>query len=188
LRNYRIASPISGIVVQRHANTGEVTQDQILFSVANFDTLWAELRIYPSQRHLVKPTQMVHFHVDDHHINGEISHVVPSLENPFQLARIKFTNSELGLLPGLLIEGNISISQTNAAIAVGYDAVQTIDGKRGVFVKQDVNYYFQPLVLGQADLDYIEVLAGLEAGTRYVSHNSYVLKADLEKSGAEHQH
>lgn len=188
LRAYSIRSPISGIVVQRHANTGEVTQDQILFSVANFETLWAELRIYSSQRELVSAGQKVHFHVDDLYIHGEISHIVPALENPWQLARIQVNNRELVLSPGLLIEGKISISQSDAAVAVVYDAVQTIDGEQGVFVVEDENYHFRPLILGKADHDYVEVLSGLHTGENYVSENSYVLKADLEKSGAEHHH
>ncbi len=33
-----------------------------------------------------------------------------------------------------------------------------------------------------------EVLGGLDAGTRYVTTNSYLVKADIEKSGASHDH
>ena len=33
-----------------------------------------------------------------------------------------------------------------------------------------------------------EVLEGLNPGDRYVVENSYLLKADLEKSGASHDH
>jgi cobalt-zinc-cadmium efflux system membrane fusion protein len=44
------------------------------------------------------------------------------------------------------------------------------------------------LDLGRRDSDRIEVLGGLEAGTRYVTTNSYLLKADIEKSGASHDH
>ena len=44
------------------------------------------------------------------------------------------------------------------------------------------------LDLGRQDDEYIEVLGGLEPGTRYVTENSFVLKADIEKSGATHDH
>lgn len=188
LRNYNITAPISGTIVQRHANTGEVTQDQILFSVANFDSLWVELRIYPSQHNLVKAGQAVHFHANNQSIHGQINHIVPSLDKPWQLARLKIDNKTLGLLPGLLIEGNIAISETQASLAVTQQAVQIIDGKQGVFVKTHGEYDFQPLMLGQSDHDYVEVLSGIEIGTEYVTGNSYLLKAHFEKSEAEHHH
>jgi membrane fusion protein, heavy metal efflux system len=44
------------------------------------------------------------------------------------------------------------------------------------------------LELGRADATRVEVLAGLEAGARYVTQNSYLIKADIEKSGASHDH
>jgi cobalt-zinc-cadmium efflux system membrane fusion protein len=33
-----------------------------------------------------------------------------------------------------------------------------------------------------------EVLGGLEPGERYVTENSFLIKADIEKSGASHDH
>ena len=32
------------------------------------------------------------------------------------------------------------------------------------------------------------ILGGLEAGAKYVTENSYLIKADVEKSGASHDH
>ena len=44
------------------------------------------------------------------------------------------------------------------------------------------------LDLGQQDAVWVEVLVGLDGGTNYVTTNSYVIKADIEKSGASHDH
>ena len=44
------------------------------------------------------------------------------------------------------------------------------------------------LTLGRRDASFVEVLAGLEPGTVYVTANSYLIKADIEKSGASHDH
>ena len=44
------------------------------------------------------------------------------------------------------------------------------------------------LELGQEGAEWTEVLSGIEAGTVYASENSYVIKADIEKSGASHDH
>ncbi len=188
LSTYKITSPIKGIVVQRHANTGEVTQEQVLFSVANFDTLWAELRIYSEQRDFVRTGQKVHFHINDQNIQGYISHVIPTLDQPYELARIEISNSDLGLSPGLLIEGNIAIADIHTKVAVEKQAIQTLNGEPGIFIKEGDSYHFSPVNIGESDHDYVEVIAGVESGVEYVTRNSYLIKADIEKSEAEHSH
>ncbi len=188
LKVYKIRAPISGRIMQRHANTGEFTQDQVLFSIANLDTLWAELRVFPSHQSSVREGQAVRILDRENRIDAKIDHVVPSLETPYQLARIKLDNTDQTLAPGLIVEAQVIISQFSADLAVSRNAIQKIDGRQGVFVKDGETYSFTPLVLGRQDDAFVEVLEGLAEGSEYVSDNSYLLKADLEKSEAEHNH
>lgn len=188
LKTYPIRAPISGTVIQRHANTGEVTQDQVLFSIANFDTLWAELRIYPSQQSAVNAGQAAHIDVDERELSGSIQHIIPALDKPYQLARVRFDNRSKGLTPGLLVEGHIIIGEFKVDLAVEKVALQTLGEQPGVFIKNATEYVFAPLRLGRADDRYVEVLSGLNPGQFYVNENSYLIKADIEKSEAEHAH
>lgn len=188
LKKYSVRAPISGTVVQRHANTGEVTKDQVLFSVADFDTLWAELRIYPAQRDNVSTGQAVEIVSDKQTIAGKISHIISSLNKPYQLARVQLDNRQLGLSPGLLVEGRIVIDEFKVPLAVEKAAVQQLGGRSGVFIQEEETYRFAPLTLGRADEHYVEVLGGINASQRYVNQNSYLIKADIEKSEAEHEH
>lgn len=188
LRKYVVNAPIAGTVIQRHANTGEVTQDQVLFSIANFDTLWAELRIYPAQRKSVSAGQSIEIVSDGQIIRGEISHIIPALDKPYQLARVKLDNRQLKLSPGLLVEGRIVTSEELVSIAVRKTGIQQMDGRSGVFVQSGETYQFSPLQLGAADSQHVEVLSGIAEGQRYVIENSYLIKADIEKSEAEHEH
>src|SRR5690606_7653512 len=59
LKQYSITSPFAGRVVARHANVGELSNGQILFSIANYDTVWAQLPVFPGQLSLIKPEQSV---------------------------------------------------------------------------------------------------------------------------------
>lgn len=188
LQTYLINAPINGIVIQRHANTGEFVSDQSLFSIANFDTLWAELRIYPTHRLKVAAKQHVEFTINNQVVEGEIAHIIPAVNQPYQLARIKIDNTQLGLAPGLLIEGNIAIDKFVASIAVKNEAIQTMEGKDGVFIRSGDNFVFSPLQLGRKDSHYTEVISGITVGQKYVTENSYLIKADIEKSEAEHEH
>jgi len=188
LKVYRIRAPISGRIMQRHANTGEFTQNQVLFSIANLDTLWAELRVFPSHQSSVREGQAVRILNRENRIDAKIDHVVPSLDTPYQLARIKLDNTDQTLAPGLIVEAQVVISQFSTDLAVSRNAIQEIEGRQGVFVKDGETYSFTPLVLGRQDDAFVEVLEGLAEGSEYVSDNSYLLKADLEKSEAEHDH
>ncbi|WP_083608135.1 efflux RND transporter periplasmic adaptor subunit [Teredinibacter haidensis] len=188
LKIYKIRSPISGRVVQRHANSGEVTQDQILFSIANFDTVWAELRVYPAQQSSVAEGQSVHVLTTNGRVESRVKHVVPSMDSPYQLARVKLDNTKQTLSPGLIVEAQLEIGRFPVSLAVAKDAVQNLGGRQGVFVKYGDEYTFTPLVLGRGDDHFYEVIDGLESSAEYVSQNSYLIKADIEKSEAEHDH
>jgi len=188
LKSYHILAPITGTVIQRHANIGEVTLDEVLFSIANYDGLWAEFRIYPSLQASVAQGQKVYMSVNDQMISSTIKHVIPALNKPYQIARAKFNNSSRMLSPGMLVEGKVVTSQFKAKLAVEKTAIQTMGEQVGVFVKDNGKYTFAPIVPGRSDDNFIEVLSGLSANQKYVSVNSYLIKADIEKSEAEHEH
>ncbi|MEQ3652627.1 MAG: HlyD family secretion protein, partial [Glaciecola sp.] len=55
LKQYSITSPMSGKVVARHANDGELTNGQVLLSIANYSRAIAHLAIFPTQRTRISP-------------------------------------------------------------------------------------------------------------------------------------
>ena len=57
-----------------------------------------------------------------------------------------------------------------------------------VFARVGDTYEVRMVDLGRRDAERAEVLGGLAAGTVYVSENSYLVKADIEKAGASHDH
>jgi cobalt-zinc-cadmium efflux system membrane fusion protein len=188
LNTYAIKAPIDGVIIQRSANVGEVAQQQTLFSIADFGSLWADFRLYPSQQVAVATGQNVVIMAADTEINGVIAHIIPSLTQPYQLARVKLDNRDGKLSSGQMIEGAVISGEFNVELAVKKSAIQTLDNQSGVFVKNNSEYVFTPLQLGRSDMDYVEVIAGLQPGQWYVTTNSYLLKADIEKSEAEHAH
>ena len=188
LNQYPVRAPIAGTIIQRHANNGEVTQNQVLFSIANFDTLWAELRIYPAQQRQVKPGLNVSMNVNAQIISGQIAHIIPELNKPYQLARVQLQNHDKGLFPGSLVEAQVIVDETSVAVAVVNTALQTLDGETGVFVHHNGQYTFTPLALGLRSDKFTEVISGIGVNEDYVAQNSYLLKAELEKSEAGHNH
>ncbi|MEK7258715.1 MAG: HlyD family efflux transporter periplasmic adaptor subunit [Pseudomonadota bacterium] len=189
LQRYRIQSPIGGRVVSRNANPGETTGDQPLLTIINFDQLWAELTIFRSNARRIQPGQEVIVEADGELMRGSISHILPgSSESPAVLARVTLDNSDGRWSPGLLLQADITIGRSEVALTVDNRAIQSFENNPVVFVQEGATYESRTVALGRKDAEQTEILSGLEPGELYVVENSYLIKADLEKSSAEHAH
>ncbi len=76
----------------------------------------------------------------------------------------------------------------SAQIAVPLDAVQTLKDESVVFVREGNTIESRPVKLGRSDGSQVEIVEGLNPGEMYVSENSFLVKADIEKAGAAHEH
>jgi cobalt-zinc-cadmium efflux system membrane fusion protein len=57
-----------------------------------------------------------------------------------------------------------------------------------VFVQKENVFEPRPVDLGRSDAVMTEIVGGLVAGDRYVAANSFILKAELGKGEAGHEH
>ncbi len=189
LQTYNVTAPLSGSVIAKHANAGEVVSEQTLFTITDTSTLWAELKVFPSQASQVKAKQIVVLQSDDMQTHSVISQLLPNTDGePFRIARVKFKNPDDDWFPGLLVGGQILIDKREVKVRVPLSALQQYENKTVVFIKESDAYTPQPVALGIQDAQYAEVLSGLNTGQQIVTENSYLIKADLEKDGAEHSH
>jgi hypothetical protein len=90
--------------------------------------------------------------------------------------------------PAQFVRGKLVVAEHAVALAVRESGLQSFRDFTVVYAKVDDTYEVRMLDLGRRDGEYVEVLGGLEAGTIYVTANSYLVKADIEKSGASHDH
>lgn len=189
LKRYSLLAPFAGVVTARHATPGEATAEQALFTVANFDQVWAEFQIFPGQVRRVSIGQPVSISVESEMAESTIKHLIPSDSGkPFVLARAPINNTGGEWTPGLLLVGKVGVEQFEAPLVVDNRAIQSIGENKVVFIKVANSYEARPLKLGRSDNSFTEVLDGLVVGDEYVVENSYLIKADLEKSGASHEH
>lgn len=191
LRVYPITAPIAGVITSRHAEPGEQTSDQALFEIADFSRVWAELKVFPRDRARLKVGQPARIVAEGSQpANGTVSYVAPAGERNAQsiTARVVLDNSSGEWTVGQFVEGVITVSRTPVSLAVPLAAIQKFRDFDVVFAQVDDTYEVRMLELGRRDAERAEVLGGLDPGTRYVSRNSYLIKADIEKSGASHDH
>ncbi|MCW8125969.1 efflux RND transporter periplasmic adaptor subunit [Microbulbifer halophilus] len=189
LQVYAITAPIAGQVIDKRASRGEYSGERELFTIANYDRLWVELRVFPGQQPQIERGQQVTLSNGDRQLQAEIGNLVPaSGGQPFKLARASIDNRELGWPADLMLEGRVLVERVKVPLVVENRALQPRGGRQVVFVQKDDSYQARPLKLGRSDGRVTEVLGGLKAGERYVTANSYLIKAHLEKSGASHAH
>ncbi len=189
LQSYELRAPMAGVVQERLANVGETATDSPLFTLINNETLWAELKVFPGQRGQVKPGQSVHIEHNTHIHEGQITHITsPSGGEPYVFARVTLNNENDDMAPGDLVNGKIDVEIIKVPLVIDKRALQDFRDWKVAFIKVGDSYEIRPLELGRSDGRSIEVLDGLNAGDHYVVENSYLIKADIEKSGASHDH
>jgi len=189
LQSYEITAPISGIVVDSHANPGEYAGDQHLLTIANYQNVWADLNVFPGEARRITAGQEANLRMGELTAISAIRYLNPGEGlSPHVVARVPVANPDLVWTPGLLVEADITVEQFVVPLAIDNDALQTFRDWQVVFIKVGEAYEIRPLELGRSDAQFTEVLSGLNPGDQYVVENSYLLKADLEKSGAAHNH
>ena len=189
LKSYPVLAPLSGTVIARHANAGELSNGQVLFSVANYDDVLAQLKLFPNKLSEINPQQHVLLSLADSIQDSTIQYILPSPEEqPYVLAYAKMDNTSGRWPVGAAIKGLITTKRVDAAIQIPKTAIQEYEGTSVVFVKQGDEYHPRPVTLGIQDNTNIEVLAGLSIADEIVIENSYLFKADLEKSEAGYAH
>jgi cobalt-zinc-cadmium efflux system membrane fusion protein len=188
LKHYNITAPISGVVTKRYANMGELATQEPLVTIENYDHLWGEYKIFPSQSHAIKKNQIVDVSSTHGQATSTIKHLLANKSQPFLTARVLLNNNDAKWVPGELLKGQIVTSEVDVNIAIDNRAFQEIEGKKVIFVTNKGGYETREISVGLTDGHFSEVLSGLELGEHYALINSYLLKADLGKAGASHSH
>jgi cobalt-zinc-cadmium efflux system membrane fusion protein len=191
LSSYSIRAPISGVITQRKANSGEQTSGRQLFKIVNTSSIWVNLLVFPLDLHRVHEGASVSVipTAGGEYVEGKISFInIMTEANQAVIARVELDNNNGQLLPGTHVTGHVNVANYTVPLAVKRSGLQSFRDFTVVYAQIDDEYEVRMLELGRQDTEWIEVLGGLEPGTRYVSNNSYLVKADIEKSGASHDH
>jgi len=193
LRPYDIKSQIAGRVIKRDAVLGEsVSQADTLYIVADLEMIVVELAVPKQDFGKLKEGQKVVV-TGDGELKGEatLSYLSPISSEITQtmMARAEMPNAEMKWQPGLFVTAEVVVEETEVPIAVKASALQTFRDWDVVFMNDGTTFEIAILELGRRDGDLVEVIEGpLKPGTKYVTENSFVVKADVLKSGASHDH
>ena len=191
LRSVSIEAPISGRIVNRNIQVGQVTGGEPLFVIADLGEVWVQLDVFGRDLGTIAAGQSVTITLLDGSTHeGTIDWVSPLVAHGSQSvrARVPLQNPDGNLRAGQFVRSRVVVAESEVPLAVRRSALQTFRDFDVVYARVGDTYEVRMLELGRKDDDYVEVLAGLSAGEIYVTDNSYLIKADIEKSGASHDH
>ncbi|PMG30431.1 biotin attachment protein, partial [Shewanella sp. 10N.286.52.C2] len=189
LKRYSIKAPISGVVVSRNANVGELATDNVLLSIVDNSQLWAEYQVFPSQKSRVSIGQKLSVESEQLSVTSAIEYLLNPMNNEAYLrARAPIDNSDGSWTVGAFLSGEVTLSKHSVDLAIDNRALQVMENQQVIFVKNDEGFEKRVVTLGKKDRQMSELLSGLAVGEEYAVDNSFLLKADLEKSSAAHVH
>lgn len=193
LTRYELRSPINGVVTDKKVSQGQVISEiDSLFEISDLSTVWVEMNIYAKDINIVKVGQKVTIKATafDADTTGTIAYVgaLVGEQSRTAMARVVIDNSQRTWLPGLPVNIELVSDEIKVPVAVSIEGIQTLPDWNVVFGRYGEYFEARPLTLGRRDDKYVEVLEGIEAGTRYAAGNSFLIKADIGKAGASHDH
>ena len=193
LQPFEVRSQISGTIINGHVIIGEfVPENQWIYVVADLSEVWADFFIPLREGLSVKEGQKLLMSAVNGNISvaSSVSYIAPYADekSQSQLVRAVIPNSDNKLLPGMFVTADLSVSEKSADLAIKKSALQKFRDWDVVFRKVEETYEAAPLELGVSDGEWIEVISGLSSEDQYVSENAFLVKADILKSGAAHDH
>jgi cobalt-zinc-cadmium efflux system membrane fusion protein len=191
MREYPVTAPFDGVVLARRTNVGDVAGSEVLVEIADLSKVWVELHAIGATAARVAVGQKVHISsaTSDLAADSTISAVLPlATRAQTVVVRAILPNTEGRWLPGMTVEADVAVAERQVPLAVRESGLQRFRDFTVVFAQVGDAYEVRMLTLGARDGEFAEVLSGLKPGTRYVTAQSFLIKADIEKSGASHDH
>ncbi|BDB28501.1 efflux RND transporter periplasmic adaptor subunit [Cupriavidus sp. P-10] len=193
LNQFALRAPFDGIIVEKHLSLGEaVKEDASVFTISDLSSVWAEFVVSARDLDQVRVGETVRIRstASQTQAEGKVSYVGALLGEQTRTAKARVTLSNPGMAwrPGLFVTVSVLGAATQVPVTVEADAVQQVDGHSAVFVAVPGGFAVQPVKTGRSGGKLVEITEGLQAGARYAAANSFILKSELGKASAGHEH
>ena len=190
-RFYEIRSPIAGRVTARNVLLGQaVTTDKDIFTVAELSTVWIELAVAPGDLPFAKEGQEVRVYSGSREAFAKVVALSPVIDPDTRSAKAiaELDNTAGHWKLGDFVSARLMAGEQEVNLLVPRSALQTVKGKKVVFVSGRGGFTGRPVTTGREDSRNVEVLDGLDFAETIAIASTFTLKAELGKAEAEHDH
>lgn len=190
LTSYELKAALAGTVIDRQTTLGEyVSEQKPAFVIADLSTVWVDFSVYRRDLKRVSIGDQLFIDPADGGppTEAKVSYLSPvgSSDTQSAIARAVVTNSEQRLRPGLFITGRLTLSEKKVNVAVKSSALQSWENRTVVFVRNGDKFEARDVEVGERDLELAEITFGILEGDIYAAQNSFIIKAELAKGGAD---
>jgi cobalt-zinc-cadmium efflux system membrane fusion protein len=192
LSTYDMVAGFDGEVIDKHVAPGEsISRQNPAFVIADLSTVWVGINVYQKALPDIAVGQSVRVSTLDGAIEakGVISYVAPVVSQATRTAtaRVVLDNPDGRWRPGLFVIASVS-RPVAAAVVVSRNALHSIDGHSVIFVARDGIFESREVTIGAVGRTVAEITSGISVGERYAAAGSFLVKAELAKGDAEHEH
>ena len=191
-----IASPISGRItaVAPTAILGAyVSPDTELFRISDPSKIQIEAAVPVLDTQRIRPGDPATIEANGKTFAAKVRAVTPSVDAASRAATVvlELANATASLQPGQYARALVrpaSQAGTGTGFVVPEEAVQNVEGRDVVFVRTEHGFLAAPVIVGQRGGGRVEIVEGLQAGQTIAGLKAFVLKAELGKGDAGHDH
>ncbi len=193
MARHEIRAPIAGVVTDKQIAVGaSLAADAAVFVVSDLSTVWAEVTVGERDLAIIRTGQSatVMANSSEARATGPVSYISALVGEQTRAAkaRVVLPNPDGSWRPGAPVRVEVVAAEVTVPVAVLAEAIQTVRDEPAVFGSYGDQFEARPIKLGRSDGEHVEVLEGLGAGVKYAAKNSFLIKADIGKSGASHDH
>ena len=193
LAMYELRAPFAGTVVEKHCSLGEVLSGEMdAFVLAELSTVWVKITVYTQDMGRVRMGQAVRIRADGGGTtaDGTVCYLAPVANEATRTlyARVDLPNPERQWRPGTFVTASVVVDRQAVPVVVPIDALQRVKSDSVVFVAEGEGFEPRTVTVGRMNGTRAELTDGLKPGERYVVKGAVVLKAELGKSQAAHEH
>lgn len=192
LTRHEIRAPIAGVIIDKQLTVGQVVPaDAPVFIVADLSSVWIEMTVRAQDLGTVRTGQLATVRSSAFDASGSAKlrylSALVGAQTRTAMARLELPNPDGLWRPGLPVNVTLTTDTTQVPVAVASTALQTLDEQTVVFVRTETGFLARPVVTGRSDGNWTEIRQGLQANESYAAH-SFLLKAELGKASASHDH
>jgi RND family efflux transporter MFP subunit len=186
-----LSAPVSGTVIARSANPGEVIQaDKEILKVADLSSVWVIGQVYEKDLGRIRVGSGAIIAVEAYPgrvFRGQVSYVDPTLDQATRTAQVRIESANPHQILKIGMYVNVAFATLDGAESttpgVAASAVQNVNNQQVVFIAtSEANVFaMRPVRLGRETNGLFPVLDGLSVGERVVTEGSFLLRAEWLK-------
>lgn len=181
-------APQHGVVDNLNVREGFfVGPERTLMAIGALDDVWVQVEVFERQAARVRvgqPVTMTLAYLPGQAWQGKVDYVYPSLDAQMRTLRVRlrFDNEQGQLRPNMFAQVTIRSDDREEVLAVPREAlIRTGRQERVVLALGEGRYRSVPVRTGRQDAEFVEIVAGLQAGDQVVISAQFLLDSESSR-------